>query len=610
MAVVQISRIQVRRGRKGDADVPTLASGEIGWAIDKQELYIGNGAVSEGAPATGNTRILTEHDNLFDLIGSYSYSKIADGLYEVATGPSDSQPIERTIQQKLDDIVSVRDFGALGDGQDQTENIQRAIDELFLPINNGGLNKNVTLRVPAGTYLISKPLNIPPHANIIGDGPGKTFFQTVSPNNAQPGTPAPPSHIFRMVNDSWVPDLRSGSATGVEEETNSDNQSRKVLMQGFTIEHNGNGGAILLRNTYDSVFDNIEIYTASTTWDFSQGDGIFRDGSELELTEFIGIQFEYNSLNAYPSENNRFTNCIFRNMVCAVDMPKNANFNTFDKCKFENVGYAFILGEIDGDPADPQRQTRTIPDINNKPKYNIISNSYFNDVYREAVRISAGVNNRSYNNNYLRVGNNGGSSASAAYPILTFNDVNNVTENDFFKRTQELSLDFNTFTSDEGEVIDGFADFNYVPEVKGIYDYKNNFPISKSIGVPLQTGESSLQTTFMYLPAVEDSGFIEIDYTYTLRLETNQMLRKGTLSINYDQQTSGGAIQLGDDYVFIGDPTRDELLTFSARLDTQALNVKMIEISVVNEMLLDGENYTDKFECTLRQKSGLLPPPQ
>ena len=64
MAVVQISRIQHRRGLY--ADVPQLAAGELGWALDEQRLFIGNGPVTEGAPAAGNTEILTSGSNLFD----------------------------------------------------------------------------------------------------------------------------------------------------------------------------------------------------------------------------------------------------------------------------------------------------------------------------------------------------------------------------------------------------------------------------------------------------------------------------------------------------------------------------------------------------------------
>jgi hypothetical protein len=58
MAVTQKSKIQVRRGRR--ENLPQLAAGEFGWAIDTQQLYIGNGTFTDGAPAEGNTEILTE----------------------------------------------------------------------------------------------------------------------------------------------------------------------------------------------------------------------------------------------------------------------------------------------------------------------------------------------------------------------------------------------------------------------------------------------------------------------------------------------------------------------------------------------------------------------
>lgn len=58
MAVTQKSKIQVRRGRR--ENLPQLAAGELGWAIDTQQLYIGNGTYTDGAPAEGNTEIITE----------------------------------------------------------------------------------------------------------------------------------------------------------------------------------------------------------------------------------------------------------------------------------------------------------------------------------------------------------------------------------------------------------------------------------------------------------------------------------------------------------------------------------------------------------------------
>lgn len=58
MAVIQISKIQVRRGLQ--ENLPQLASGELGWSIDERRLYIGNGTLAEGAPEIGVTEILTE----------------------------------------------------------------------------------------------------------------------------------------------------------------------------------------------------------------------------------------------------------------------------------------------------------------------------------------------------------------------------------------------------------------------------------------------------------------------------------------------------------------------------------------------------------------------
>ena len=70
MAVIQISKIQVRRGYQ--EDLPTLASGELGWSIDQRRLWIGNGTLSEGAPEIGNTELLTIYSPLGTALGNLS----------------------------------------------------------------------------------------------------------------------------------------------------------------------------------------------------------------------------------------------------------------------------------------------------------------------------------------------------------------------------------------------------------------------------------------------------------------------------------------------------------------------------------------------------------
>ena len=131
MAVVQISRIQVRRGQKNiGSGIPQLASGEIGWAVDTREMYIGNGSVAEGSPSVGNTKILTEFDNLFSVANTYIY-KGESGV--VATGGVGGTDIQRTLQDRLDDRVSGKSFGLTGQStQNATVKLQTAIDQLGL----------------------------------------------------------------------------------------------------------------------------------------------------------------------------------------------------------------------------------------------------------------------------------------------------------------------------------------------------------------------------------------------------------------------------------------------------------------------------------------------
>ena len=67
MAVVQISKIQLRRGLQ--ENLPQLASAEMGWSVDERRLFIGNGTLDEGAPSTGVTEVLTTQ-SIFNELGN------------------------------------------------------------------------------------------------------------------------------------------------------------------------------------------------------------------------------------------------------------------------------------------------------------------------------------------------------------------------------------------------------------------------------------------------------------------------------------------------------------------------------------------------------------
>jgi hypothetical protein len=169
MAIVQISRIQHRRGLQ--QDLPNLASAELGWSLDERRLYIGNGTLEEGAPTEGVTEILTEYTDFVGLISSYTFKGTEAG-YTSVTGASALAPIVRTLQNVLDESISVRDFGAVGNGTiDDTAAINRAIRQVYISSLSTTYNSiRRTIRFPAGNYRITSNLVIPPNCTLVGDG--------------------------------------------------------------------------------------------------------------------------------------------------------------------------------------------------------------------------------------------------------------------------------------------------------------------------------------------------------------------------------------------------------------------------------------------------------
>ena len=68
MAVVQISRISHRSGVSDN--LPQLARGEIGLAVDTRRVYIGNGGTD--APQTENLEFLTNRSDVITLADAYT----------------------------------------------------------------------------------------------------------------------------------------------------------------------------------------------------------------------------------------------------------------------------------------------------------------------------------------------------------------------------------------------------------------------------------------------------------------------------------------------------------------------------------------------------------
>ena len=244
MAVVQISRIQVRRGQaQQGSGVPQLASGEFGWAVDTRELYIGNGSVDEGAPAVGNTKLLTQYDDLFTVADTYIYR---NGEGSIATGGIGGSDVQRTLQQRLDDRVSGRAFGLTGaTSQIATTRLQTAIDQLFInDSSKGSASSRVVLHLEAGEYIIDDTIYIPPYTTIIGAGADKTIIRTTSAI----------TNMFKTVNSSSTP----GSPANISSTTTL-NQATNINLKGITLETTVSNKALTLDCCKDSIFEDVRI---------------------------------------------------------------------------------------------------------------------------------------------------------------------------------------------------------------------------------------------------------------------------------------------------------------------------------------------------------------
>jgi hypothetical protein len=139
--------------------MPQLSSAELAWAVDTQELFIGNGSVAEGAPYVGNTKVLTEHDNILELIGSYKFAE---------PDLSITASIFRSLQSKLDEIqVSVIDFGPQPDpSTNHTPHFATAFAQLF---QNANTRYRKVLTIPNGHYYFTSTLRIPSNVILRGE---------------------------------------------------------------------------------------------------------------------------------------------------------------------------------------------------------------------------------------------------------------------------------------------------------------------------------------------------------------------------------------------------------------------------------------------------------
>ena len=396
MATVQISRIQHRQGLS--ENLPQLAGGEFGWSIDTRQLFIGNGTIANGAPVVGNTEILTQYSDIVTLADTYTYKGLAAG-YTVKTGQLTSTPITRTLQGKLDEVVSVKDFGAIGNGTiDDTAAINRALYEVFCREVNAEVRRS--LYFPAGTYLVTGTLLIPPYAKLFGEGMH--------------------SSIIKLDNDpsSTIPDYIARTTdslqqTGINIGTNSAITPRNIEISSLTFETSEITDLFLVESVDQMYFDSVGFKGPLTT-------------SDLNVASDNASCIRANGTSANIPRSVIFDKCSFTNMTYAFKINERCQGWTVSNSKFETLYNAINLGDslVDGGP----KGFRAV-------------HNFFNQIYGSAIIYDLVSTCVTAHNIFLEdCGKNYG--ASPQSPIIDFNTDNNVSVGDMFERSDADSLTY------------------------------------------------------------------------------------------------------------------------------------------------------------------------
>jgi len=537
MAVIQISRIQVRRGVADSptpSGLPQLASGEIGWAIDQQRLWIGSGSIDEGAPAVSNVEILTTQ-GLLDILDNFTATNYTYRMNQ-GTGGGTLGSVQRTIQEKLDDKADALDFGIVGDGvTDDTTSIQNAINALYF--NNQGVNDGPVLSFHPGNFIISETINVPPHAKLVGSGIGKSTFTMISSATT----------AFQTVglNSSGTAYLSTVSII-------SPNFPTDIQISGFTFQVTSTW-----TTTQTSPLLSLDSAKDTTISDCSFV-GIYSAGKAWTVND---TAIRFTNVAPYGHNNVLIDNCIFEGISCGIVSNSDIDTVRITNSRFKNNAHGAYLGYALSGNSPSQTGPKNVQFIDN-----MFNNTTYEAIYVGTTATNSTLTNiLSMNNTYRSVGvDNVGNSVT---PILTMKSAGGESINDNFERVYDIQAVSNSDGSYSYHV--NPTTFTMLPlvDVGGCafkWDYRLPFKQNILINDNTQNGILPLAT----IPYSGTSLALLVNYVYTL---VSGDVRMGKLFINSKSTT----VSVKEEFSFTGDTSDGTFgeIVFSAAITNGVLQI-------------------------------------
>jgi hypothetical protein len=444
----------------------------------------------------GNTEIVTAGSGSFTTALNYVYKGYLGDGTPIQTGASGDYT--RTLQQRLDDTVSVKAFGALGDNStDDTAAIQRALDELYSDTDQDDTRARRTLLFPAGVYLITSALTIPPYAHLVGEGPDKTIISN-SGANAVAVTEDDDGNVYGAIGNS-------GATVPTQ-----------IQISNITFKntHASGYGGVSIDNTTKIYFHNCKFQGT-----YASG------GADVSTSKGVTIR----STTALPCANIYFNHCQFTAFARLVDFSYDVTNVRFNDCDFSTAYYGAMLGEtMDGStngltigPRDIQFTGNSWSTIGQQAIY----------VKQSSSTTGTGTRNVISSGNWYAssVGNNfEGIGSIREVPVLQFDNDECTSTMDFFERSGLRRTD-------------GSSELNAAPELQGIGIQ------DKAIKSQTLADNTSSATTINEYPALAGKG-LRIKYkivrgTYDRTGEL--VVSASTNGVQYDDTFTESSLDVG-----------------------------------------------------------------
>ena len=594
-AITQISRIQHRTGLYRELP-PALNEAELGWALDSRQLFIGNGPIHPG-----NTEIITQYTPASSFNYSFrsplAYQQLAlrgaaigSSYFTASTGfvedsdntdldPTTFNPTTRSYQQKFDDIVNVKDYGAVGDGVfDDTGALIRATKDLYseefgaVGYTPNASKRNVALYLPGGVYRIRQNLVGYPNMTLIGD-PGKTIILLDVELSIDDNDDA-----VLITGDSYGQvDLEMGTDFGDNNLTPTIAFSDHLYIYGVSFQSNQRADAPVKKRQVVRINRATHATFEKCNFDFV-GPDIWQTGDSIENATSSVLA---SSFNSSTGSNNRlrFIQCSTSGAAHDFNFIDATTNVTIDRHYFN--GY-LLSAKIGTDPSYDNELLYRHASSNVEMANISISNSIFNNHTAYAINVFGSAQAvSSIRNRY----NNSGKSIRFG-PNTSFC----ISMNDWFSNNVPVSCGSPSPWIDNlstTATIFNAQDYATIPV--GIRDLNvcGNLNLSGSVISNPVASNSLILTTVAYpnstlaQPNTYKGNSVVINYAMRIPNGGTNILRTGTIKIIYFESTpnsvSSSNISFSDDFVEIGGAGSGLVLNVAP--DDSAQNIKISAVS-------------------------------